>query len=175
VSCARGAQRESSFQAREENEVNEDLFNAFEALTFDDVLVVPGYTEVLPDQADVRAPIDAEHSSQYPNPFGRYSHQPRLSFCGAFGHHRPVAEFMTAQLLVTARVGIKLEEAKALLQKHRIEKLPLLDEAGILEGLITVKDIQKARQYLNATKGSRGRLLVGVAVAWAPISKSAFN
>jgi len=76
----------------------------------------------------------------------------------------PVAEFMTAENLVTARVGTTLEQAKAILQKHRIEKLPLVDEAGVLKGLITVKDIQKRQQYPNAAKDSRGRLLVGAAV-----------
>jgi len=71
---------------------------------------------------------------------------------------------MTSQPLITARVGITLTEAKALLQEHRIEKLPLVDEAGILKGLITVKDIQKARQFPRATRDSKGRLLVGAAV-----------
>jgi IMP dehydrogenase len=79
-------------------------------------------------------------------------------------YDRPVSEFMTSQPLITARVGITLAEAKALLQEHRIEKLPLVDEAGILKGLITVKDIQKARQFPRATKDSKGRLLVGAAV-----------
>jgi len=75
-----------------------------------------------------------------------------------------VSQFMTASDLVTARVGIELEEAKRLLQKHRIEKLPLIDEMGIIKGLITVKDIQKARDFPNAAKDGRGRLLVGAAV-----------
>jgi len=79
-------------------------------------------------------------------------------------YDRPVSEFMTSQPLVTAQVGITLTEAKALLQQHRIEKLPLVDEAGILKGLITVKDIQKARQFPRATRDSKGRLLVGAAV-----------
>ncbi|MCA1554150.1 MAG: IMP dehydrogenase, partial [Chloroflexi bacterium] len=77
---------------------------------------------------------------------------------------RPVSEFMTAKDLVTARVGTTLEEAKCLLQAHRIEKLPLVDEGGCLKGLITVKDIQKKRDYPNAAKDKRGRLLVGAAV-----------
>jgi len=88
-------------------------------------------------------------------------------------YDRPVSEFMTAQPLITARVGITLAEAKALLQEHRIEKLPLVDEAGILKGLITVKDIQKARQFPRATKDSKGRLLVGAAVGVGAIWKSA--
>jgi IMP dehydrogenase len=61
-------------------------------------------------------------------------------------------------------VGISTKEAKDILQKHRIEKLPLVDEQGILKGLLTVKDIQKARDYPNAATDSQGRLLVGAAV-----------
>jgi IMP dehydrogenase len=76
----------------------------------------------------------------------------------------PVSQFMTPQPLVTAPVGISLEDAKRLLQKHRIEKLPLLDENGILKGLLTVKDIQKARDFPNATRDAKGRLLAGAAV-----------
>ena len=76
----------------------------------------------------------------------------------------PVSMFMTAQPLVTAPVGIPLEEAKRLLQKHRIEKLPLLDDNGVLKGLLTVKDIQKARDFPNAARDAKGRLLVGAAV-----------
>jgi IMP dehydrogenase len=76
----------------------------------------------------------------------------------------PVSEFMTKETLVTARVGITMEAAKTLLQQHRIEKLPLVDDGGFLKGLITVKDIQKARDFPNATRDSQGRLLVGAAV-----------
>jgi IMP dehydrogenase len=79
-------------------------------------------------------------------------------------YDRPVSDFMTCQPLITAPVGITLEEAKATLQRHRIEKLPLVDEAGVLKGLITVKDIQKARQYPNAARDIQGRLLAGAAV-----------
>ncbi len=71
---------------------------------------------------------------------------------------------MTPQPLVTAPVGISLPEAKRLLQKHRIEKLPLVDEAGILKGLLTVKDIQKARDFPYAAHDDGGRLRVGAAV-----------
>jgi IMP dehydrogenase len=71
---------------------------------------------------------------------------------------------MTARPLVTASVGIDLEAAKVLLQKHRIEKLPLVDAEGTLKGLITVKDIQKARDFPHAAVDSQGRLLVGAAV-----------
>ena len=76
----------------------------------------------------------------------------------------PVSQFMTHENLVTARVGITLDEAKRILQQHKIEKLPLVDDAGRIKGLITVKDIQKARDFPNAAKDAQGRLLVGAAV-----------
>jgi IMP dehydrogenase len=71
---------------------------------------------------------------------------------------------MTSEKLITAELGTTLEQAKVILQKHRIEKLPLVDAQGHLKGLITVKDIQKRAQYPNAAKDDRGRLLVGAAV-----------
>lgn len=77
---------------------------------------------------------------------------------------RPVSEFMTARNLVTAALGTTLEEAKAILQEHRIEKLPLVDDRGHLVGLITVKDIQKKRDYPLAATDRHGRLLVAGAV-----------
>jgi IMP dehydrogenase len=228
--------------------MNSELFSEFEALTFDDVLIVPGYTEVLPSETDVSAQLTPEirlnipilsaamdtvteanmaialaregglgviHRNLSPQaqaaevdkvkrsqsgmivepitlpPNAKLSEaenimstyhisgvpitdqQKRLvgiltnrdfRFVEPADYGRTVTEFMTSQPLVTAPVGITLEEAKALLQKHRIEKLPLVDGAGILKGLITVKDIQKARQFPYATRDSRGRLLVGAAV-----------
>ncbi|MGI5915769.1 MAG: IMP dehydrogenase [Anaerolineae bacterium] len=77
---------------------------------------------------------------------------------------RPVTEYMTSQNLVVAPIGTTLEEAQVILQKHRIEKLPLVDENYHLKGLITVKDIQKKRDYPWAAKDSNGRLLAGAAV-----------
>lgn len=71
---------------------------------------------------------------------------------------------MTREGLVTAPVGTSLEEAKEILHKHRIEKLPLVDEAGKLSGLITVKDIEKVVEYPNAAKDEQGRLLVAAAI-----------
>jgi len=228
--------------------MNSELFSAFEALTFDDLLVLPGYTEVLPDQTDVSAQLtpgirlnipilsaamdtvteanlaialaregglgiihrnlspqaqaaevdkvkrsqsgmivepitlpphaalrEADHimatyhisgvpiTDQDNRLVGILTNRD-FRFVEMSDYDRPVAEFMTSQPLITAQVGITLAEAKALLQQHRIEKLPLVDEAGILKGLITVKDIQKARQFPRATKDSKGRLLVGAAV-----------
>lgn len=75
-----------------------------------------------------------------------------------------ISEVMTRENLVTAPVGTTLQEAEVLLQKHKIEKLPLVDEENTLKGLITIKDIEKAIQFPNAAKDSHGRLLCGAAV-----------
>jgi IMP dehydrogenase len=77
---------------------------------------------------------------------------------------RPIADFMTKGDLVTAPVGTTLEEAKALLHRHRIEKLLVVDDDGNLKGLITVKDIKKAQEYPLACKDGFGRLRVAAAV-----------
>ena len=81
---------------------------------------------------------------------------------GDFG--RPVNEYMTSGDLITAPVGTTLAEAQAILARHRIEKLPLVDGDGQLKGLITVKDIQKKRDFPNAALDSRGRLLCAAAI-----------
>jgi IMP dehydrogenase len=228
--------------------MNEELFDKFEALTFDDLLIVPGYTEVLPDQTDVRArlvrdiclniPIisaamdtvtearlaialaregglgiihrnlppvqqaaevekvkrsesgmivdpvtlpptaslqDAEdlmgrfHISGVPIVDGQHKLVGVLSnrdtrFAEPEDFLRPVSEFMTSETLITAPVGTTLDEAKKILHKYRIEKLPLVDNEGHLKGLITVKDIQKKRDFPNAATDAKGRLLAGAAV-----------
>jgi IMP dehydrogenase len=228
--------------------MNEELFNRFEALTFDDVLVEPGFAQVLPDQTDLHArlsekillnipilsaamdtvtesrlaialaregglgiihrnmspeaqaaEVDKVKRSQSgmivepitltPNAHLREAEaimsnyhisgvpitedggrlvgiltNRDIRFVEADDYERTVSEFMTSSPLVTAQVGIDLEAAKKLLQKHRIEKLPLVDENGILKGLITVKDIQKIRDFPNAARDAQGRLLVGAAV-----------
>jgi IMP dehydrogenase len=229
--------------------MNEELFDRFDSLTFDDVLIVPGYTEVLPNESDVcvqltpgirlNIPILAAamdtvtearlaialaregglgiiHRNMPPEsqaaevekvkrsqsgmivepislspdaPLGRaedimstyhISGVPitredgklvgiltnrDIRFVEAADYNLPVNQFMTKEdKLVTAHVGISAKEAKDILQKHRIEKLPLVDENGMLKGLLTVKDIQKARDYPHATTDSKGRLLVGAAV-----------
>ncbi|QHY97631.1 Inosine-5'-monophosphate dehydrogenase [Streptomyces sp. S4.7] len=77
---------------------------------------------------------------------------------------RQVREVMTPMPLVTGKVGISGVDAMELLRRHKIEKLPLVDDAGILKGLITVKDFVKAEKYPNAAKDAEGRLLVGAAV-----------
>lgn len=83
-----------------------------------------------------------------------------------------ISEVMTHENLVTAPVGTTLQEAEIILQKHKIEKLPLVDEHNVLKGLITIKDIEKAIQFPNAAKDAQGRLLVGAAVG---ISKDTFE
>src|SRR5258706_9741485 len=229
--------------------MNEELFNRYDSLTFDDVLIVLGYTEVLPNETDVKVqltptiqlnipilsaamdtvtearlaialaregglgiihrnmPPDAQaaevekvkrsQSGMIVEPISLQPDAPLskaeeimstyhisgvpitnehgklvgiltnrdIRFVEEADYDLPVSQFMTGDdKLVTAKVGISAKEAKDLLQKHRIEKLPLVDENGILKGLLTVKDIQKARDYPNASTDSKGRLLVGAAV-----------
>ncbi len=80
---------------------------------------------------------------------------------------QPVSAVMTKDNLVTAPVGTSLDDAVKILASKRIEKLPIVDENGYLKGLITIKDIEKARQYPNSAKDKNGRLLVGAAVGTA--------
>lgn len=75
-----------------------------------------------------------------------------------------ISEVMTSENLVTAPVGTTLAEAEKLLQKYKIEKLPLVDENNILKGLITIKDIEKVIEFPNSAKDEQGRLLVAAAV-----------
>ncbi|MDQ3696489.1 MAG: IMP dehydrogenase [Gemmatimonadota bacterium] len=77
---------------------------------------------------------------------------------------RPLQEAMTKDKLVTAPVGTTLDEAERILGRNRIEKLPVVDETGVLRGLITVKDIHKRRQHPNANKDQHGRLRVAAAI-----------
>ncbi len=83
-----------------------------------------------------------------------------------------IGEVMTRDNLVTAPVGTTLEQAEKILQQHKIEKLPLVDENFMLKGLITIKDIEKAIQYPNAAKDAQGRLLVAAAIG---VGKDAFD
>lgn len=79
-------------------------------------------------------------------------------------YDRPIREVMTCAPLITGTPGTTLEEAKAILQVHKIEKLPLIDEENRLAGLITIKDIEKNDQFPNATKDERGRLRCAAAI-----------
>lgn len=81
---------------------------------------------------------------------------------------QPVSALMTSRELVSAPIGTTLAEAEQLLHRHRIEKLPIVDEAGRIKGLITVKDIQKRVEFPQATKDTHGRLRVGAAVGVGP-------
>ncbi|AST05906.1 IMP dehydrogenase [Anoxybacillus sp. LAT_35] len=75
-----------------------------------------------------------------------------------------ISDVMTKENLITAPVGTTLAEAEKILQKYKIEKLPLVDDQGVLKGLITIKDIEKVIEFPNAAKDAKGRLLVGAAV-----------
>ncbi|MCS7009952.1 MAG: IMP dehydrogenase [Anaerolineales bacterium] len=227
---------------------NHELFSSQLALTFDDVLVVPAYSEILPAETDVSTRLTAKirlnipilsaamdtvtearlaialaregglgviHRNMPPQTQASEVEKVKRSQSGMItdpitlpphaslrqaerimstykisgvpivdenkkllgiltnrdirfmepeDYDRPVGELMTPQPLVTAPVGISRAEAKALLQKHRIEKLPLVDDQGRLQGLITVKDIQKEREYPQAARDPQGRLLCGAAV-----------
>ena len=227
---------------------NGEFFSRFEGLTFDDVVLVPGYSDVLPDMADTSAvfagdvrlnvPIISaamdrvtearlaiamaraggigvihrnlgverqaeevqrvkrsqsgmisdpvtlpptatlDDAEQLMNRF-KFSGVPitdasgrlvgiltnrDVRFCSDADYRRPVSEFMTKDRLITAPEGTTLDEARAILQKHRIEKLPLVDAQGHLRGLITVKDIMKRQEFPHATRDSAGRLRVAAAV-----------
>lgn len=82
-----------------------------------------------------------------------------------------IEDVMTQDGLVTAPVGTSLKEAEKTLQKHRIEKLPLVDDDGTLQGLITIKDIEKVIEFPHAAKDEQGRLLVAAAVGVAKETK----
>jgi len=82
-------------------------------------------------------------------------------------YEQPISNIMTKEGLVTAPVGTSLAEAQKILGKHRIEKLPIVDDEGYLKGLITIKDIEKTIQYPNSARDENGRLLVGAAVGTA--------
>ena len=79
-------------------------------------------------------------------------------------YQQPISGVMTKEDLVTAPVGTSLKDAENILQKHKIEKLPLVDEEGKLSGLITIKDIEKVIEFPNAAKDKHGRLLAAAAV-----------
>jgi IMP dehydrogenase len=227
---------------------NDHLFDRYEALTFDDVVVVPGYSETLPDAVDTSATFAADirlavpvvsaamdkvtegrmaiamarhggigvihrnmtvaeqaaevqkvkrsqsgmisdpvtlpptarlfEAEELMNRF-KFSGVPitdpdgrlvgiltnrDIRFCEGADFERPVTEFMTSDRLVTAKVGTSLDEAKAVLQQYRIEKLPLVDDDGRLAGLITVKDIQKRLEFPNASRDGLGRLRCAAAI-----------
>ena len=81
---------------------------------------------------------------------------------------KKIVEVMTRENLITAPVGTTLEQAEQILQGHKVEKLPIVDQGGFLKGLITIKDIEKAVRYPNSARDQSGRLLVGAAVGDTP-------
>ena len=83
-----------------------------------------------------------------------------------------IEEVMTKAPLVTAKAGITLEEAAKVLQEHKIEKLPIIDENDVLQGLITIKDIEKKQQFPNANKDEHGRLRVGAAIGVGQLDRA---
>lgn len=87
-----------------------------------------------------------------------------LRFMDESDYSQKIANVMTNQDLITAPVGTTLLEAQQILKQHKIEKLPLVDENGMLKGLITIKDIEKSVQYPNSARDENGRLLCGAAI-----------
>ena len=81
---------------------------------------------------------------------------------------KQISQVMTHENLITAPVGTTLEQAEQILQGHKVEKLPIVDEEGYLKGLITIKDIEKAVRYPNSARDESGRLLVGAAIGDTP-------
>ena len=91
-----------------------------------------------------------------------------MAFLSEEDFKQPISAVMTKETLITAPVGTTLQEAKELLKKHKVEKLPLIDEKGNLGGLITIKDIEKSIQYPNSSRDEKGRLLCGAAIGATP-------
>ena len=91
-----------------------------------------------------------------------------MRFMTQADYSQPIANVMTKEKLITAPVGTTLEQAQEILRRHKIEKLPIVDENGVLKGLITIKDIEKAVQYPNSARDVNGRLLCGAAIGATP-------
>src|SRR5207247_2297552 len=121
-------------------------FRPASALTFDDVLLVPRLSSVHPRNVDVRSrftrgiPLNIPLVDDAGRLVGIITNRD-LQFERELD--RPIRDAMTKDRLVTAPVGTGLDEAERILAKHRIEKLPVVDERGVLKGLITIKDIFK--------------------------------
>ena len=235
-------------------ETNARMFDSFESLTFDDVLIVPGWSEVLPHEVDISTSICGirlatplmsaamDTVTEAPLAIGlareggigvlhrnlsiddqafqvdqvkraqsgmitapiwllpsstladaevlmnrhKISGVPicdedgvlrgiltnrDIRFCGQDEYGLPVTDYMTADGLVTAPAGTDLSEAVKILHRHRIEKLPLVDKAGRLCGLITVKDITKRIEKPNASLDEQGRLRVAAAVGVTDVAE----
>ena len=224
----------------------DEKFVEYRGFTFDDVLLVPGYSEVVPSQVDVSTKLTPQISLNIPicsaamdtvtdgklaialareggigilhrnlpiqnqaievdkvkrsesgvivDPFFRHPEDMVREAVGLMEHYhisgvpivdkdlklvgiitnrdlrfvtnldQPIANVMTKDNLITAQIGTTLEDAKIILMGTKVEKLPIIDKDGKLKGLITIKDILKARAFPNSTKDSMGRLRVGAAI-----------
>ncbi|MGN0460690.1 MAG: IMP dehydrogenase [Ruminococcus sp.] len=91
-----------------------------------------------------------------------------MAFLNEEDYKQPIYSVMTKENLITAPLGTTIQGAKELLKKHKIEKLPIVDEQGNLCGLITIKDIEKSIQYPNSARDEKGRLLCGAAIGGTP-------
>ena len=91
-----------------------------------------------------------------------------MAFLNEEDYKQPIYSVMTKENLITAPVGTTIHGAKELLKKHKIEKLPIVDDRGNLCGLITIKDIEKSIQYPNSARDEKGRLLCGAAIGGTP-------
>ncbi len=91
-----------------------------------------------------------------------------MAFLSPEDYKQPISNVMTKENLITAPVCTTIQEAKEILRKHKIEKLPLIDNEGNLGGLITIKDIEKSIQYPNSARDEKGRLLCGAAIGGTP-------
>src|SRR5947207_1812924 len=125
---------------------------AYQGITFDDVLLEPGYTDVVPREVDVRTQLTTRIRLNIP------------VLSSPMDTVQPIAEVMTRTNLVTAPEHTTLEAAERILMENKIEKLLLVDDNFKLKGLITIKDIDKLARFPNACKDQRGRLRVGAAV-----------
>ena len=153
-----------------------------EGITFDDVLLVPAYSEVIPNQVDLSTHLTKKIVLNIPMMSAGMDtvteHRMAIAMArqGGIGiitnrdlkfetdFSKKIKESMTSEGLVTAKEGITLEDAKKILAKARKEKLPIVDDEGNLKGLITIKDIEKQIKYPLSAKDEQGRLLCGAAV-----------
>src|SRR6266853_1102176 len=139
----------------------EDKF-ALEGFTFDDVLIVPAASSVLPRDVSTQTRLTRTITINIP------IISAAMDTVTEANADRPIADLMTRDRLITVPVGTTLEQARDSLYRYKIEKLPVVDEHGMLRGLITMKDIQKKILYPHAAKDEYGRLRVGAAVGVGP-------
>ena len=147
-----------------------------EGLTFDDVLLIPGESDCTPDMVDIHTHLTKDIVLNTPIMTSAMDTVTESKMAIAIAREGGIgiihknmtiaqqAEEVDKENLVTAPVDTDLEGAQKILMKHKIEKLPLVDANGILKGLITIKDIEKAVQYPNSARDKKGRLLCGATI-----------